>query len=115
MHVGAIQSPTSGDPATPAHERSQARSTAQALRSPLLGPERVKAGRPKKPPMPRRLSSNAQAPHRGEIFSVDDDILEVEADAAEAERLRGQQQQGYSVRRRTHLATTLPRVLSRGD
>jgi len=34
-------------------------------------------------------------PYRGEVFSVDDDVLEVEADAAE------QQQQGYGSRRRS--------------
>ncbi|KAI1780649.1 Sodium/calcium exchanger protein-domain-containing protein [Hypoxylon cercidicola] len=31
--------------------------------------------------MPRRASSNTLAPHRGEIFSTDDDITEVESDA----------------------------------
>ena len=51
-------------------------------RSPLLGPERGR-GRPRKPPMTRRASSNAQAPQRGGVFSVDDGIAEVEADAAE--------------------------------
>ncbi|KAM3074537.1 hypothetical protein ACMFMG_007967 [Clarireedia jacksonii] len=39
----------------------------QPARSPMLGPsERGRPGqRPKKPPMPRRASSNVQAPHRG--------------------------------------------------
>ncbi|KAI1453791.1 Sodium/calcium exchanger protein-domain-containing protein [Annulohypoxylon moriforme] len=36
--------------------------------------------RPRKPAMPRRASSNTLAPHRGEIFSTDDDVNEVEND-----------------------------------
>ncbi|TGO16805.1 hypothetical protein BTUL_0024g00770 [Botrytis tulipae] len=52
----------------------------QPARSPMLGPsDRGRAGqRPKKPPMPRRASSNVQAPHRGQEFSVDDDVTEME-------------------------------------
>lgn len=56
--------------------------------------------------MPRRASSNAQAPHRGEVFSVDDGIAEVEADAAER-----QQTYTSTLRRRT-LAPALARVQS---
>ncbi|KAM3085475.1 hypothetical protein ACMFMG_002549 [Clarireedia jacksonii] len=54
----------------------------QPARSPMLGPsERGRPGqRPKKPPMPRRASSNVQAPHRGQEFSVDDDVNEMEDD-----------------------------------
>ncbi|EDN96716.1 hypothetical protein SS1G_01642 [Sclerotinia sclerotiorum 1980 UF-70] len=52
----------------------------QPARSPMLGPsDRGRTGqRPKKPPMPRRASSNVQAPHRGQEFSVDDDVTEME-------------------------------------
>jgi Ca2+:H+ antiporter len=49
----------------------------------MLGPERGRGGqRPKKPAMPRRASSNVQAPHRGQEFSVDDDVAEMEGDLA---------------------------------
>ena len=49
----------------------------------MLGPERGRGGtRPKKPGMPRRASSNVQAPHRGQEFSVDDDVTEIEDDFA---------------------------------
>lgn len=58
--------------------------------------------------MARRTSSNAQAPHRGEVFSVDDGIAEVEADAAE------RQNYASTLRRRT-LAPVLPRVNSDPD
>lgn len=56
-------------------------------RPPMLGPDTrgrppSTVSRPRKPPVTRRASSNAQAPHRGEVFSVDDAIREVEADAA---------------------------------
>lgn len=55
----------------------------------------------RKPPMPRRPSSNT--PYRGGVFSADDDVHEVEADAAE-------RQQSY--RRRPQLSTQLSRVQS---
>jgi Ca2+:H+ antiporter len=49
----------------------------------MLGPERGRGGtRSKKPGMPRRASSNVQAPHRGQEFSVDDDVTEIEDDLA---------------------------------
>ncbi|KAB5582219.1 Sodium/calcium exchanger protein-domain-containing protein [Coniochaeta sp. 2T2.1] len=89
-----------------AHDRSHSR-TAQA--SPMLGPDRGRP-RPRKPAMPRRASSNAQAPHRGEVFSVDDGISEVEEDAAER-----QQSWASTIRRRTHGAPTLTKVHSTID
>lgn len=63
--------------------------------------------------MTRRTSTGTQAPHRGEVFSTDDDIREVEYDAAG--------RQSYSVdssrptstmRRRTMAPPTLSRVQS---
>ncbi|KAI1449372.1 Sodium/calcium exchanger protein-domain-containing protein [Annulohypoxylon stygium] len=63
-----------------AHDRSHSRTGTQQPRSPLLGPDRGRQ-RPRKPAMPRRASSNTLAPHRGEIFSTDDDVNEVENDA----------------------------------
>lgn len=94
-----------GDPSSAA-ELCIPRTSQGAARSPLLGPDRGRM-RPRKPPMPRRASSNAQAPHRGEIFSVDDGIAEVEADAAE-------RHQSYTatVRRRAVAAPALSRVHS---
>lgn len=76
----------------------------------MLGPERGRARGPRKPAMPRRTSSTAQAPHRGGVYSVDDGIAEVEADAAE-------RQQNYvaSIRRRTLAPPALSRVQSRDD
>lgn len=62
----------------------------------MIGPERDRP-RSRRPALPRRLSSTAQAPHRGGVFSVDDEISEVEADAAV-------RQHSYSstLRRRSH-------------
>ncbi|KAI0161237.1 calcium permease [Xylariaceae sp. FL1272] len=97
-----------------AHDRAHARAGMQQVRSPLLGPDRGRQ-RPRKPPMARRTSSSTQAPHRGEIFSTDDDIGEVESD------VQGRQQsfsgesssrQPSSMRRRTMAAPTLSRVQS---
>ncbi|TDZ17616.1 Low affinity vacuolar monovalent cation/H(+) antiporter [Colletotrichum orbiculare MAFF 240422] len=97
-----------GDPS--AHDRSHSRSTTSAAaRSPMMGPERSKSIRPRKPPMSRRPSTNPSAPHRGEIFSADDDIFEVEADAAERHQ---EHRAGYGTRRRPQLVTTLSRVQS---
>ncbi|KAI0385650.1 Sodium/calcium exchanger protein-domain-containing protein [Hypomontagnella monticulosa] len=64
-----------------AHDRSHSRTGTQQPRSPLIGPDRGRQ-RPRKPAMPRRASSNTLAPHRGEVFSTDDDVTEVESDAA---------------------------------
>lgn len=67
-------------------------------------------GRPRKPPMTRRASSNVQAPHRGGVFSADDALEEVEADQ-EVER-----QQSYStLRRRANAPPPLGRIQSSRD
>lgn len=68
-----------------AHDRSHSRTGTQQPRSPLLGSDRGRQ-RPRKPAMPRRASSNTLAPHRGEVFSTDDDVNEVENDAAERQQ-----------------------------
>ncbi|KAJ2906940.1 Sodium/calcium exchanger protein-domain-containing protein [Zalerion maritima] len=111
---GTIQ-PTTPGPSTHGGESSQ------AIRSPMLGPERGRT-KPRKPPMNRRTSSNAMTPHRGEFFSVDDDAVEVEADvqalaAKVAQRLPpgftlDPTKMGASVRRRAAAPPNLPRVTS---
>lgn len=89
----------------------------QAARSPMLGPsERGRGGqRPKKPGMPRRASSNVQAPHRGQEFSVDDDVTEIEgnlpANKLNATGFGTARLQGSTLRRRpTQQQPALPRV-----
>ncbi|KXH27138.1 sodium/calcium exchanger protein [Colletotrichum nymphaeae SA-01] len=110
IHTQGSGSQYLADPS--AHDRSHSRSTTTAsARSPMMGPERPKAAKPRKPPMPRRLSTNPSAPHRGEVFSVDDDIDEVEADAAGRHQSR-QGSTAFGTRRRPQLATTLSRVQS---
>ncbi|KAI1139809.1 Sodium/calcium exchanger protein-domain-containing protein [Hypoxylon sp. FL0543] len=83
------QPPTSSStqyfPDSTAHDRSHSRTGTQQIRSPLLGQDRGRQ-RPRKPAMPRRASSNTLAPHRGEVFSTDDDINEVESDVAERQQ-----------------------------
>ncbi|KAF8864400.1 hypothetical protein BDZ45DRAFT_669567 [Acephala macrosclerotiorum] len=86
----------------------------QPIRSPMLGPERGR-GKPKKPGMPRRASSNVQAPHRGQEFSVDDDVTEIEGDLStsrtSASGYGTVRHQGSTLRRRpTTQAPTLARV-----
>ncbi|KID96700.1 calcium permease, partial [Metarhizium majus ARSEF 297] len=78
-------------------DRPQSKGTPQPSRSGFKPPHRVKSfPRLRKPPLSRRTSSNT--PHRGEIFSADDEPHEVVADAAE--------RQGYSTRRRSQQAST---------
>jgi Ca2+:H+ antiporter len=60
--------------------------------------------------MTRRPSSNAQTPHRGEIFSVDDGISEVEADAAERHH-----SYASTARRRAGPAPSLSRLHTAHD
>jgi Ca2+:H+ antiporter len=91
--LGTIYSPSITESTAAPRERQHSRSAtagSQAGRSPALGPQprQPKATR-SKPPNPRRQSSS-QAPHRGGIYSVDDDPREVEADAAEQQRRREQ-------------------------
>jgi len=84
----------------------------------MLGPERGRGGqRPKKPGMPRRASSNVQAPHRGQEFSVDDDVTEMEDDlttrqhAGTSSGFGTTRVQGSTMRRRPAiLQPTLARV-----
>ncbi|KAI1018687.1 hypothetical protein LB503_005724 [Fusarium chuoi] len=101
---GSISGAAASGSAQQSKETSQERSSARATQSsrPARGPERMRsATRLRKPPMPRRPSSNT--PYRGGVFSADDDVHEVEADAAE-------RQQSY--RRRPQLSTQLSRVQS---
>ncbi|PFH58832.1 hypothetical protein XA68_13160 [Ophiocordyceps unilateralis] len=107
---GSIHSPhaasasSSRPPLEPSLDRPQARSAASTPRpSNLAHADRLKSfTRQRKPPLPRRISSNT--PHRGEIFSVDDDTHEVEADAFSRHR---DLPSGYSTRRRTQLSSAM--------
>ncbi|KAI0438906.1 calcium permease [Xylaria telfairii] len=95
-----------------AHDRSHARATIQQVRSPMLGPDRGRQ-RPRKPPMARRTSSATQAPHRGEVFSTDDDIREVENDAVTRPPYNvDSARQNSTMRRRTMAPPALSRVQS---
>ncbi|KAH6670729.1 calcium permease [Halenospora varia] len=93
----------------------------QPIRSPMLGPERGRGGtRPKKPGMARRASSNVQAPHRGQEFSVDDDVTEMEGElAARPSATSGfgsiRHQPSTLRRRPTAQQPALPRVDSSRD
>ncbi|RFU33597.1 hypothetical protein B7463_g2762, partial [Scytalidium lignicola] len=105
---------TSERPQLISHESS--RSLAQ-IRSPLLAPERGRGGqRSKKPGMARRTSSNVQAPHRGQEFSVDDDVSEIGGGVASRQAGQTGPASGYrSLRRqpstlRRRPTTVLPRV-----
>ncbi|KAI1347207.1 calcium permease [Xylaria sp. FL0043] len=115
---GTLQAPRPSSASTqhmsdrPAHERSHTRASLQPLRSPMLGPDRGRQ-RPRKPPMTRRTSSSTQGPYRGEIFSTDDDIREVENDAAGRQPYNVESTRpGSTMRRRTMAPPALSRVQS---
>jgi Ca2+:H+ antiporter len=91
----------------------------QQIRSPPLGPERGRiTQRSKKPGLPRRASANVQGPHRGQEFSVDDDVTEIEDDLASRHTSIAGASSGFgtlrhqqsSLRRRPTAQPTLPRV-----
>ncbi|KAM5343133.1 hypothetical protein ACJ41O_014099 [Fusarium nematophilum] len=95
---GSTQQQTEASQDRPSSRPSQAS-------RPSKGPERVRSvTRLRKPPMPRRPSSTT--PHRGGVFSAEDEIHEVEADAVERQ---------HTYRRRPQLPTQLSRVQSRQD
>ena len=78
----------------------------------MLGPERGRNSKTKKPGIMRRASSNAQAPHRGQEFSVDDDVTEVEVEMASKQRpgAFGSIRHMSTMRRRGPAQPALPRV-----
>ncbi|CAL3966981.1 unnamed protein product [Diplocarpon coronariae] len=87
----------------------------QPIRSPMLAPERGRGGqRPKKPGMPRRASSNVQGPHRGQEFSVDDDVAEIEDDMVSSRHsatgFGSTRHQPITLRRRPNAQPALARV-----
>ncbi|KAI2783161.1 Sodium/calcium exchanger protein-domain-containing protein [Daldinia loculata] len=102
-----------------AHERAHSRAATQQPRSPLLGSDRGRQ-RPRKPAMPRRASSNTLAPHRGEVFSTDDDVNEVENDTVGRQQTfsplpaynNEQARPSSTLRRRGMAPPTLSRVHS---
>ncbi|KAI9742490.1 MAG: hypothetical protein M1818_004024 [Claussenomyces sp. TS43310] len=94
-------------------ERSQSKTlessrSTQLSNSPLLGPEYARGGqRVKKPGTPRRASSYAQGPHRGQEFSVDDDVNEIEGGLASKQTVTPALTSGYGTVR--HMPGSLRR------
>lgn len=120
--ISATQTPATRTDSTFPGDRPQLRTldstrSIASLRSPLLGPERAnKNTRGKKPGNIRRVSST-QGPYRGQEFSVEDAMHEIDDDMAPRPGLSGSSS-GYgsmrqppaSVRRRSTQAPTLARV-----
>ncbi|KEY70328.1 hypothetical protein S7711_06803 [Stachybotrys chartarum IBT 7711] len=105
---GSIPSPVAATSGQNLAEPQSKNTAAQHVRSPRLGPDRTKSfSRPRKPPFTRRPSSNT--PHRGDLFSVDDDTHEVEADTFGRQK---EPPSAHTTRRRSALNLTLSRVQS---
>ncbi len=124
--IPGTKTPARAD-ATNSGERPQIRTldstrSIHSMRSPLLGPECPRIAKSKKPGNPRRASSNILGPQRGQEFSVDDDVHEVEREMSIRPSAVGGTTSGFgsyrqppaSVRRRSTQAPTLARVVS-GD
>ncbi|KAI9053919.1 hypothetical protein LZ554_002864 [Drepanopeziza brunnea f. sp. 'monogermtubi'] len=99
----------------PQPQSSESSRSLQPTRSPKLIPERGRGGqRPKKPGMTRRASSNVQAPHRGQEFSVDDDVAEIEDDMVSSRHnatgFGSTRHQPATLRRRPNAQPMLSRV-----
>ncbi|KAL2836048.1 Sodium/calcium exchanger protein-domain-containing protein [Aspergillus pseudoustus] len=76
--------------------------------SPSIGPLQTDPNQPRKPPVTRRMSSKRHIPHKGQEFSTDDDVQEVEEDIAlhqsgntqQSPRIRPLRKQSSTLRRR---------------
>ena len=125
------ESETASNPQTPRQqgriqEQSQptVRSTGSSALQRVLSPESMpESAKPKKPAMSRRSSSRFQGPHKGQEFSVDDDVTEYESDF-QRKPSSAQTSSGYgpalrrqpsTLRRRQTMQPSLARVDSAGD
>ena len=104
--------------------RPTVRSAGSSILQRVLSPESIQeSSKPKKPSMSRRSSSRFQGPHKGQEFSVDDDVTEYESDAqkntSSAQTSSGYgpalRRQASTIRRRQTMQPSLPRVDSVGD
>ncbi|KAL4803904.1 Sodium/calcium exchanger protein-domain-containing protein [Aspergillus unguis] len=76
--------------------------------SPSIGPLQSDSDRLRKPPVTRRMSSKRHVPHKGQEFSTDDDVHEIEEDIAlqsssnpqPSPRIRPLRKQSSTLRRR---------------
>ncbi|KAJ0422539.1 Sodium/calcium exchanger protein-domain-containing protein [Aspergillus carlsbadensis] len=76
--------------------------------SPSIGPLQTDPDRLRKPPVTRRMSSKRHIPHKGQEFSTDDDVQEVEEDIAlkqsvntqQSPRIRPLRKESSTLRRR---------------
>ncbi|KAL4758436.1 calcium/hydrogen antiporter [Aspergillus foveolatus] len=75
--------------------------------SPSMGPLRSDGDKLRKPPITRRMSSKRHVPHKGQEFSTDDDVHEIEEDIAlqasnpqPSPRIRPLRKQSSTLRRR---------------
>ncbi|KAL4869328.1 hypothetical protein BDV12DRAFT_83407 [Aspergillus spectabilis] len=71
--------------------------------SPSIGPLQTDPDRMRKPPITRRMSSKRHIPHKGQEFSTDDDVHEIEEELAlqqPSPRIRPLRNQSSTLRRR---------------
>ncbi|KAL4987146.1 Sodium/calcium exchanger protein-domain-containing protein [Aspergillus falconensis] len=75
--------------------------------SPSTGPLQIDGDKLRKPPVTRRMSSKRHVPHKGQEFSTDDDVHEIEEDIAlqasnpqPSPRIRPLRKQSSTLRRR---------------
>ncbi|KAF5862808.1 hypothetical protein ETB97_011156 [Aspergillus alliaceus] len=89
-------------------DESQAESSSRIPPSQSPSTATMQSDKPRKPSVTRRMSSKRAIPHKGQGFSTDDDVQEVEEDIAmqhttnpqHSPRIRPLQRQSSSIRRR---------------
>ncbi|KAL4793779.1 Sodium/calcium exchanger protein-domain-containing protein [Aspergillus venezuelensis] len=88
---------------SPIAEAPESSSRVPPPASPSIGPLQNDSDRPRKPPVTRRMSSKRHIPHKGQEFSTDDDVHEIEEDIAlqqPSPRIRPLRKQSSTLRRR---------------
>ncbi|KAL3460564.1 hypothetical protein BJX64DRAFT_262998 [Aspergillus heterothallicus] len=89
--------------------------------SPSIGPLQTDPTQPRKPPVTRRMSSKRHIPHKGQEFSTDDDVQEVEEDtrvqsiSAQSPRIRPLRKQSSTLRRRLNPRANLFATIGKDD
>ncbi|KAE8148840.1 calcium/ hydrogen exchanger [Aspergillus avenaceus] len=104
---GTLESPERAS-LEPHLDESQPESSSRVAPSQSMSTGTMQSDKPKKPTVTRRMSSKRTIPHKGQEFSTDDDVQEVEEDIAKKQavnpqnspRIRPLRKQSSSLRRR---------------
>ncbi|GKZ33860.1 hypothetical protein AbraIFM66950_003945 [Aspergillus brasiliensis] len=116
-NYGTLDSPARMD-LDPRLEDSQPESSSRMPTSQSTSTPPLQSDRPRKPSVTRRMSSKRQVPHKGQEFSTEDDVQEVEEDIAlqhasnpqSSPRIRPLRKQSSTLRRRVNARMNSPLI-----